>query len=73
MGAGCWAPASSLPSPSDKLQYNYMDFGTRTYSFTIAPAGVSFSETLDAKIRQNIHLVKVGLNFRWDSPVVARY
>jgi hypothetical protein len=50
-----------------------MDFGTRTYSFTIAPAGVSFSETLDAKIRQNIHLVKVGLNFRWDSPVVARY
>ena len=73
MGAGCWAPASSLPSPSDKLQYNYMDFGTRTYSFTIAPAGVSFSETLDAKIRQNIHLIKVGLNFRWDCPVIARY
>ena len=53
-------------SISGKLEYNYMDFGTRTYSFTIAPAGVSFSETLDAKIRQNIHLVKVGLNFRWE-------
>ena len=44
-----------------------------TYTFTIAPAGVSFSETLDAKIRQNIHLIKVGLNFRWDCPVIARY
>ena len=28
-------------SISGKLEYNYMDFGTRTYTFTIAPAGVS--------------------------------
>jgi outer membrane immunogenic protein len=58
---------------SGKLEYNYMDFGTRTYSFVIAPAGAPFTDTIDFKIRQNIHLVKVGLNFRWDSPVVARY
>jgi len=59
-------------SISGKLEYNYMDFGTRTYSFVIAPIGES-PDTFDVKIRQNIHLVKVGLNFRWDNPVVARY
>jgi outer membrane immunogenic protein len=60
-------------SISGKLEYNYMDFGTRTYSFTIAPANFGITDTVDVKIRQNIHLVKVGLNFRWDNPVVAKY
>jgi opacity protein-like surface antigen len=36
-------------SISGKLEYNYMDFGTRTYTFTIAPADVSFSEPLTPK------------------------
>jgi outer membrane immunogenic protein len=58
---------------SGKLEYNYMDFGTRTYSFVIDPGPPFGAETVDVKIRQNIHLVKVSLNFRWDSPVVARY
>jgi outer membrane immunogenic protein len=63
-------------SISGKLEYNYMDFGTRTYTFgPISSPGAppGFGETVDVKIRQNIHLVKVGLNFRWDQPVVARY
>ena len=60
-------------SISGKLEYNYMDFGTRAYSFVILPAGDISTDTFDLKIRQNIHLVKVGLNFRWDNPVVARY
>ena len=63
-------------SISGKLEYNYMDFGTRTYSFNIAPALVGFTETVDVKIRQNIHLVKVGLNYRFDVgkyPVSAKY
>jgi opacity protein-like surface antigen len=61
---------------SGKIEYNYMDFGTRTYTFDIAPALLGFSETVDVKIRQNIHLVKVGLNYRFDVgkyPVSARY
>jgi outer membrane immunogenic protein len=66
-------------SISGKLEYNYMDFGTRTYAF--GPVSNPFgdpgeSESLEVKIRQSIHLVKVGLNFRWDvgkAPVVARY
>jgi outer membrane immunogenic protein len=63
-------------SISGKLEYNYMDFGTRTYTF--GPVSSPFAdpgsgESVELKIRQNIHLVKVGLNFRWDNPVVARY
>ena len=64
-------------SISGKLEYNYMDFGTRTYSFVIAHSvWVSTDGTVDVKIRQNIHLVKVGLNYRFDVgkyPVSARY
>ena len=64
-------------SISGKLEYNYMDFGTRTYTFAF-PGAFPFilSETVDVKIRQNIHLVKVGLNYRFDVgkyPVSARY
>jgi hypothetical protein len=53
-----------------------MDFGTRTYTFNIAPAGSIITESVDVKIRQNIHLVKVGINYRFDlgkAPVIARY
>jgi outer membrane immunogenic protein len=60
---------------SGKLEYNYMDFGTRTYSFAIAPLSDD-PFTVDTKIRQSIHLVKVGLNYRFDVgkyPVSARY
>jgi outer membrane immunogenic protein len=65
-------------SISGKLEYNYMDFGTRTYSFGpfSNPFDPGFSETLDVKIRQNIHLIKVGLNYRFDlgkAPVYAKY
>jgi outer membrane immunogenic protein len=61
---------------SGKLEYNYMDFGTHTYSFVVAPVGADFSAVVDTNIRQNIHLVKVGLNYRFDLgkyPVSARY
>ena len=56
-----------------------MDFGTRTYTFGpfADPFDPGESISFEAKIRQNIHLVKVGLNFRlgdWGKyPVAARY
>jgi hypothetical protein len=31
------------------VEFAFMDFGTRTYTFTIAPADVSFSEPLTPK------------------------
>ena len=67
-------------SISGKLEYNDMDFGTRTYTFgPVSPpfADPGSGELVELKIRQNIHLVKVGLNYRLSIvgkyPVTARY
>ena len=53
---------------SAKVEYNYMDFGTKGATFNI-PAGGFF--TLD--VDQQIHVVKFGINYRLGGPVVARY
>jgi outer membrane immunogenic protein len=50
---------------SAKLEYNYMDFGSRTVNY--APA-VSFD------VDQQVHAVKLGLNYRFGGgPIAARY
>jgi outer membrane immunogenic protein len=51
-----------------KAEYNYNHFGTRDVDLcTQAGTCTSFG------IRQHIHLVKVGINYRFGGPVVARY
>jgi outer membrane immunogenic protein len=54
------------PQWTAKLEYNYMDFGTRAVSF--APG---FSTDID----QQIHAVKFGVNYKFGSPgaIIARY
>jgi outer membrane immunogenic protein len=55
---------------SAKLEYNYMDFGTRGVRFASPTATLTF---LDANIRERIHLVKVGVNYRFGpSSVLVR-
>jgi len=54
---------------STKVEYNYMDFGTDRTIFTPLAGGASFAED----IRQNISLVKLGINYRFGGPVIARY
>jgi outer membrane immunogenic protein len=51
-----------------KAEYNYSNFGTKDVSLC-TPALVcdTFS------IKQHIHLVKFGINYRFGGPVVARY
>ena len=55
---------------SAKIEYNYLDFGTR---------GVEFTDTTDqfslnADIRQRIHVVKAGINYRFGwAPVGVTY
>lgn len=55
---------------SAKIEYNYLDFGTR---------GVKFTDTTDVfalstDIRQHIHVVKTGVNYRFGwAPVGVRY
>lgn len=51
---------------SVKLEYNYLDFGSRT---------VTFSPIDVFDVDQQIHTVKLGVNYRfgYGGPVVARY
>jgi outer membrane immunogenic protein len=54
---------------SFKGEYNYSHFGRKTYELCNAVAGCDSIE-----VRQHIHLVKVGINYRWGpAPVAARY
>lgn len=56
------------------VEYNYMDFGKRSFDFSgVATGGPAFTNTLD--IAQKVQVVKTGINYRFDwlAPVVARY
>lgn len=64
VGAGVeWAFA---PSWSAKLEYNFMDFGRENVNFT-----GGFTTAID----QQVHVVKAGINYRfnWGGPVMAAY
>jgi len=53
------------PQWSAKVEYNFMDFGTKSYSF--APG---FSTDIDQKVQE----VKVGVNYKFGGgPIIARY
>jgi outer membrane immunogenic protein len=59
---------------SAKFEYNYLDFGNRVSEFRYAAAPAGLVE--DWRIKQNMHVVKVGLNWHFWSlgaPVVAKY
>jgi outer membrane immunogenic protein len=49
------------PNWSAKLEYNYLDFGDRDLTFTTAPGVLIGVGNID----QQIHLVKLGVNFRF--------
>jgi outer membrane immunogenic protein len=53
---------------SFKAEYNYNHFGKDTHALCI-PAGAC----ADFEIRQHVHLIKFGINYRFGGPVVARY
>ncbi len=65
---------SFTPNWSAKLEYDYMDFGTKRYNFPPV-ATVPAATFTNWDIDQRIHTVKVGLNYRfnWAGSVVARY
>jgi outer membrane immunogenic protein len=61
-----------LPNWSAKLEYNFMDFGTKSFLFD------QLSED-PVSIKQQLHTITFGVNYRFNSglwgkaPVVARY
>ena len=63
---------------SAKIEYNFMDFGTDTIAFGLnqcVNVKAEGSCAVSADVTQKIHLVKFGLNYRfnWAAPVAARY
>jgi outer membrane immunogenic protein len=55
---------------SAKIEYNYLDFGTRAVRFTDG-TGLLF---LDTSIRERVHVAKVGINYRFGwAPVGVIY
>ncbi|MBR1189049.1 outer membrane beta-barrel protein [Bradyrhizobium sp. AUGA SZCCT0240] len=64
------------PNWSAGIEYNHMFMQDRTHTFVsngavaaIGPAGVTFNE----RIRQDVDLVTVRVNYRWGGPVIAKY
>jgi outer membrane immunogenic protein len=63
------------PALSAKLEYNYIDYGSQDYNFALNVLGAPVD--IGTKIREYQHVMKVGLNYRFDylgkAPVVAKY
>ncbi len=66
---GCGIEYAFTRNLSGKIEFDYMDFGTRTVTFA-GPV-----DTFGEDIREKIQTVKAGLNYKfdWGAPVVARY
>jgi outer membrane immunogenic protein len=59
---------------SAKIEYNYIDFRSKDYTFPITVD--IFLINIGASIHEKVHLVKAGINYRFDwgkAPVIARY
>ena len=61
------------PNWSAAVEYDHIWLGSRNYAFThtgvLAPLNTAFYE----RIRQDVDLVTVRVNYRWGGPVVAKY
>ena len=62
------------PNWSAAIEYDHLFMNNRTSTFTnngvFAPAGTFFASD---RIRQDVDLVTVRVNYRWGGPVVAKY
>lgn len=68
--AGSGVEYGFTPNWSAKIEYNYLSFGTKSIGFRD-----QFGNLSDVDIKQNIHDVKLGVNYKfgWGAPVVAKY
>jgi outer membrane immunogenic protein len=64
------------PNWSAAIEYDHLFMDNRTTTFTsngavaaIGPAGLAFNE----RIRQDVDIVTVRVNYRWGGPVIAKY
>jgi outer membrane immunogenic protein len=57
------------PNWSAAVEYDHLFMGTRNVGFT---NGLGLPSTVD-RIRQDVDLVTVRINYRWGGPVIAKY
>ncbi|QWG15331.1 outer membrane beta-barrel protein [Bradyrhizobium sediminis] len=70
VGAGAeWMFAANWTA---KVEYLYYDLGTNTTAPLVYNYGASTS-TLTASIRETGQLARVGINYKWGGPLVAKY
>jgi outer membrane immunogenic protein len=68
LGAGVeWA---FMDNWSVKAEYDHLDFGTRRETLNFVLTG---APAFQYDIRQRVDLVKVGINYKFGGPLVARY
>ena len=62
------------PNWSVGIEYNHMFMQDKTYNFTTnAAAGAAGTLFATDRIRQDVDIVTVRVNYRWGGPVVAKY
>jgi len=57
------------PNWSAAIEYDHLFMQDRTYAF-ITPGGIFAGND---RIRQDVDLVTVRVNYRWGGPVIAKY
>jgi outer membrane immunogenic protein len=58
---------------SAKLEYLYVNLGTITNTFQTVPTAAGTFSTFASENKIEDHIIRVGLNYRFGGPVVARY
>ncbi len=58
---------------SAKLEYLYVNLGTLTNSFATPPTAAGTFATFTSANKIEDHIIRVGLNYRFGGPLVARY
>jgi outer membrane immunogenic protein len=56
---------------TSKTEYLYVDLGTSTGSFAIPLGGTAVMAINSTHVRE--HIFRTGLNYHFNSPVVAKY
>jgi outer membrane immunogenic protein len=57
------------PNWSAAVEYDHLFMQDKTYNFTVPGGGLFSTE----RIKQDVDLVTVRVNYRWGGPIVARY
>ena len=63
------------PNWSLKAEYLYVDLGTFNYNSPLVAAVPAFAPGYSwrTSINERDHIVRVGVNYRWGNPLVAKY